>query len=253
MVLSKKLIKVLGIALIAIILLGGWFGVGQPLLNQSNTQATELKSAQDSLTAQTTKLAELSNVEANIDVVNQINSDLLNKFPELADVPGLLDSIGNAAAVSGIAAENITQVNFGTPTLVEAAPAAGATEGAAEGTAEGGDTSATPAPAEGADAAVPADGEVVSTSKLANMTVDVTVIGTTAQFQSFLGQLKSMDRGFTIGNFSIAASAEGDSTLTLKGTTFIYSHIATPDETLEGQAPVDDASTGEQAPTLPTN
>lgn len=251
MVLSKKLIKVLGIALIAIILLGGWFGVGQPLLNQSNTQATELKSAQDSLTAQTTKLAELSNVEANIDVVNQINSDLLNKFPELADVPGLLDSIGNAAAVSGIAAENITQVNFGTPALVEAAPAAGATEGAAEGTTEGGDTSATPAPTEGA--AAPTDGEVVSTSKLANMTVDITVIGTTAQFQSFLGQLKSMDRGFTIGNFSIATSGEDDSTLTLKGTTFIYSHIATPDETLEGQAPVDDAATGDQAPTVPTN
>jgi Tfp pilus assembly protein PilO len=223
---SRKVIKLGGFAGIGLLLILAGVVVGQPLVSEITGNGTEITQAtqkNQSLQDQITSLKKIA--EDNTKVV-AINNKLLTQFPELADVPDLLNSISNSADTAGISPDQITSVNFTIPTLETptasstAAPASTATPAA----------TATPAPASTpAAGGTAAAGASSATSDLASMNVSITVTGNSDKFQIFLAQLTSMDRVFSVSGFNISEDAsKGTGTLAVQGTTYLYRHIDTP-------------------------
>jgi Tfp pilus assembly protein PilO len=219
--LSKGTVKLMGFSGVGLLLILGGFGIVSPLLEQIKANELELASSQDSNSALESNIASLKQVQTENDNVEKINLTLLKQFPELADVPGLLDAISGSADIAGISPSNITSIDFSIPEL-SVAPAADAP---AEGDAAATDA----APAEGDAAAAP-------TSNMASMKLSINVNGSARQFQIFMDELTTMTRVLTINSFNITLDEEaGSGTLSIESTTFLYAHIKTPDEQGAGQ------------------
>lgn len=222
--LSKKAIKFIGFAGIGILLLGGGVLVGNPLLSEISGQTAELKTATANTDTLKNRIATLTKLKTDNPAVDKINVALLTQFPELANVPALLDSISASADTAGISADNITNVGFTIPKLETATPS---TTGAKTPDAP---AAKADAPAISSSAAPTAGG--AAGSSLASMDVSITVKGDTGQFQVFLKQLTSMGRVFTVKTFNIAVAAATPSgpggSLTISGTTYLYKHIQAP-------------------------
>jgi len=219
---SKGRVKVLGFILIAVLFVVGVIAIAMPILGDLKSNSEETKGAEKKNASLTTQLSGLTALQKDSAKIESINADLLKQFPELANIPSLLDNVGSAASNADISAEDITNLSFNIPTLKvpatesqAAKPSGTGTGGAATGTG-----TATPAPA---TSAAPADGD------LASMEVTITVNGDPGKFQIFMANLSGIERAFTIKQFTITQSEENGS-MTLTGTTFLYRHILAPAE-----------------------
>lgn len=244
-ILTQKTVKALGIATLVILTIGGGMVVGQPLYNNIQAQATELEESKTSIAGLEKSKADLQKAKADYPAVSAIDSTLLAQFPELAEVPILLDVITAGAVSTGVSPSAISSMTFGAPVITEPqvadttadappadaeAEAAPAVDGAA-------------APADGDAAAPAAVSAVASTGNFATMEIGLSISGSPTQMQNFLTYLNTMDRAMTVTGFSISASSnggnEGDKTLSLTGTVYIYKGIAGPTEAVP--APAEDA------------
>lgn len=241
-ILTQKTVKALGIATLVILTIGGGMVVGQPLYNNIQAQATELEESKTSIAGLEKSKADLQKAKADYPAVSAIDSTLLAQFPELAEVPILLDVITAGAVSTGVSPNAISSMTFGAPVITEpqvadtAAPPADAETEAAPAV----DGAAAPADGAATDAAVSA---VASTGNFATMEIGLSISGSPTQMQNFLTYLNTMDRAMTVTGFSISASSnggnEGDKTLSLTGTVYIYKGIAGPTEAVP--APAEDA------------
>lgn len=245
---TQKTVKFVGVASLVIVTALGGVLVAQPLYNQVTTQNAELTSVQDELTTMQTARDGLDTAKDQYDDIQAINDQLKAQFPELANVPDLLDSITLGAVESGITPTDISSITFGNPTVaVPAVPeVAPTTEG--EAPAEG----ETP-PADDA-AAAPADGATadttVSTGEYAEMEIGIAATGNPQAIQQFLSYLNTMDRVMIINTFSVDTTEAEDtgavSNLSLTGKVYIYKAILTPEQSLQqaeqvaaGEVPAD--------------
>lgn len=228
--LTQKTVKFLGIAGIVILLAGGGVMVVQPLITQVQAQASEIQSAKDEIDAKTASRDKLKAAKTNYTTVKATNDDLLKQFPELAQVPELLDAVTAGAVSTGIPASDLSSLTFSAPAIkipVVAAVAPAATDTKEDAAPE----PATPAPAD----------TVVSSGDYAEMEVGIAIKGTPTQIQDFLAYLNKMDRVMIISAFSVDVAKDEESgsntaTLALTGTTFIYKAIKTPDEIIAQSA-----------------
>jgi hypothetical protein len=226
-ILTQKTVKALGIATLVLLTIGGGMLVGQPLYNNIQTQTTELKDAEASIKTLEDAKAALEESKANYPAVEAIDNGLLAQFPELAEVPILLDVITAGAVSTGVNPNAISSMTFGAPVISVPVVAAVAEAPAAE------DAAAETPPAE--DAAAAADVTTVATSgEFATMEIGLSISGTPTQMQNFLTYLNTMDRAMIITGFSISdgEGGEGTKTLSLTGTVYIYKGIPGPTEIL---------------------
>lgn len=225
---TQKTVKFLGIAGIVVLIAAGGVLVVQPLITQVQSQASEIQSAEDQIDTMTTSRDQLKDSKTNYNIVKATNDELLLQFPELAQVPELLDTITAGAVGTGIPASDLSSLTFSAPaitvpTVAAVAPAAEAAP--AEEAAEAADAAAAPAPAD----------TVVSAGDYAEMEVGIAIKGSPTQIQEFLTYLNTMDRVMIISAFSVdvakdAETGQSDATLAITGTTFIYKSILTPDQ-----------------------
>ena len=226
-ILTQKTVKALGIATLVILTVGGGMLVGQPLYNSIQTQAEELDAANSSITTLEASKTSLEKSKADYPAVAAIDATLLGQFPQLAEVPVLLDVITAGAVSTGVSPSAISSMTFSSPAIAVPviAPVA---EVAPE---EGAETDAA------AEAAPPADvSTVATTGEFATMEVGLSISGSPTQMQDFLKYLNTMDRAMTITGFSIAdgEAGAGSKTLSLTGTVFIYKAIPTPTDVSAG-------------------
>ena len=212
-ILTQKTVKIIGIAAVAIIGLGGGVLVGQPMVSSIQTQSEELVSVQDQVTAMETNNIALEKSKTDYPTVKRINEQLVTQFPELAQVPELLDIITAGAISSGISPNNISSITFADPEVsvpqVVAAPSAETTT-------------------EEEAAAAPVD-TTASAGEFATLEIGINITGSARQLESFLNYLNNMDRAFIVNGFSVTTNQDGVSELSLTGDVFIYKAIPTPE------------------------
>ena len=238
-ILTQKTVKALGIATLVILTIGGGMVVGQPLYNNIQAQATELGESKTSIAGLEKSKADLQKAKADYPAVSAIDSTLLAQFPELAEVPILLDVITAGAVSTGVSPSAISSMTFGAPVITEP-QVADTTADAPPADAEAApavDGAAAPADGVAAPAAVSA---VAASGNFATMEIGLSISGSPTQMQNFLTYLNTMDRAMTVTGFSISASSnggnEGDKTLSLTGTVYIYKGIAGPTEAVPAPA-----------------
>lgn len=238
--LTQKTVKFVGIASLVIVTALGGVVVGQPLYNHIKTQSDELSSTQDELTTAQKSRNGLLTAKNQYPAIEKINAQLSKKFPDLANVPELLDTLTAGAVQSGMSPSDITAISFGNPTV--STPAVPATTGgtassessAAPSAAPSAASSAAPSTSGGATATEGAGNTSVSTGSYADMEIGISAKGSPENVQKFLDYLNKMDRAMTINTFSVTQADSEDgkgATLSLTGKVYIYKKISTPAET----------------------
>ena len=239
--LTQKTVKFVGIASLVIVTALGGVVVGQPLYNHIKTQSDELSSTQEELATAQKSRNGLEEAKSQYPAISEINAQLTKKFPDLANVPGLLDTLTAGAVQSGMAPSDITAISFSNPTV--ATPVVPATTGGASGTPSSSSSSAPSAAPSAAASAAPSSSDSatggagntsVATGSYADMEIGISAQGSPENIQKFLDYLNKMDRAMTINTFSVT---QGDSEngkgaqLSLTGKVYIYKKISTPSET----------------------
>jgi len=218
---QRRNIKVLGVvALVAVAGLGGYLGA-RPFIEQLGDSNGEIAAAQQQTKSLQTQLTQLQGAANSKDQVEQFRKDFVAKFPETADVPNLINTISNSAVAAGIPASDVSNYAFQAPTL------GGAGASSAGAAAAAGTTAPAPAASAGTTGTTgttTGSAAAAGGSKLAGMTLNMTVKGSPRQFAVLLKNLTTMDRNFTVTTFAVAGSDAG-STLTLTATTYLYSHV----------------------------
>jgi Tfp pilus assembly protein PilO len=257
---TKKTVRLMGISSIVILTTLGAVTVVQPLITNIQTQKEAVTTAEDEIKAIQTSRDSLAGGKDNYEEIAAINAQLITQFPELAEVPQLLDTITQGAVQSGINPADISSLTFAPPAVVAPVVAAETAKVAgddieAEALAGGGEAApaAGAAPAADAPAAAPAAGAAdvtVSTGEFAEMEIGINAEGSAESVQRFLSYLNTMDRVMLINGFSVDGGAPNDAggasptTLSLTGRVFVYKNIPTPDEIMaqsEEEAAIEDA------------
>lgn len=223
--LTQKNVKMMGIAgLVVITALGGAFVV-QPTVAKIQSQATEISDAQANMDLLSSKKSGLQLAKDTYPEVQKVNATLVNQFPELAQVPELLDAITAGAVAVGINPADISSITFYPPTIK--APEVPVT------------------PEEGEEVTT------VSTGEYAEMEVNISITGSPLQIEQFMAYLNTMDRVMIISGFSVDVKQVSDSrreaSLSLTGKTFIYKEILSPEQVAE-QAKLDAENPTDEAP-----
>lgn len=239
--LTQKTVKFVGIASLVIVTALGGVVVGQPLYNHIKTQSDELSSTQDELATAQKSRNGLLTAKQQYPAIEEINAQLSKKFPDLANVPELLDTLTAGAVQSGMSPSDITAISFGNPTV--STPVVPATTGGASGTPSSGSSAAPSAAPSAAASSAPANGGTategagntsVASGSYADMEIGISAKGSPENVQKFLDYLNKMDRAMTINTFSVTQADSEDgkgATLSLTGKVYIYKKISTPVET----------------------
>lgn len=145
--------------------------------------------------------------------------DLYSRMPQTAELPIVLQQITKAATDAGVRPADITVLNTGIPESVvdEKHPEPGSAGAAAEAVGV----------------------------KLATMSIEVTVSGTSSQLLGFLDNLQSLDRAVLVTETDFATSVDATSTkptqsLTVRGTMFVL-ESRLPDLVTNAQRVIDEA------------
>jgi hypothetical protein len=261
-IVTKKTVRLMGISSIVILTTLGAVTVVQPLITNVKTQNEAVSTAKEEIEAISASRDNLAGSRDNYEEIVEVNNQLITQFPELAEVPQLLDIITQGAVQSGINPANISSLTFAAPAVVAPVVAADTAKVAgddieAEALAAGGGAEGGAPAAEGAApaAAAPAAGAAdvtVSTGEFAEMEIGINAEGTSDSVQRFLSYLNTMDRVMLINGFSIEGGAPNETggvsntTVSLTGKVFVYKKIPTPEEILaqsEEEAAIEDAGT----------
>lgn len=233
---SKKNIKLVGIASIAILSLAGVGFIGLPIVNQTGTWKSESTQVEDSNAELSTHLTSLSKVKEEVGKIQTINDELAVRFPNLPRGTDLLQNISLAAGAAGIGSDGIEAIAITAPVLIietaaEAAPA--------EGDAAATDKAAEEAPADGA---APAEA-AAPTSNVASMDVSLSIKGSSEQILAFTREFNNMSRTIKVKTASISGAAEdGSVKLAIAGIAYLYISIEPPTEDAAQDAPAEDTT-----------
>jgi Tfp pilus assembly protein PilO len=225
-VLTKKMVKILGvIGCVAIAGLGVNVAI-LPTINTINTANQSITDAQDSMTAMQSRVTTLEAAKTDYDKIKGINDELSAQFPENGQTQLLIEQLLASANNNGISSNNVTSISFVAPTIktppVAPAPTPTETEAPA---AEG--EEATPEEAPAADAAQTSVGD-----GYAVLEFSLSLTGTPAQVTGFLDTLNKLPRVVIIKETSFNAEGEGTVTLAFTAQTYVYQAIPEPAEVI---------------------
>lgn len=116
--LTDKSIKSLGGFVIVALTIVGIFVSASPIINSVNTgnaETAKLSGQKTQIISSISRYSELKKYNTELD---RTSDYLLNKFPEAANVPTLIDDISTAAANAGMGAQAISNISVGTPTQI---------------------------------------------------------------------------------------------------------------------------------------
>lgn len=235
---NARLVKLLGVAGIAILLVVGYFFVLTPYLSESGRLSDEIETTEARNSTLRTQITSVARNAEYIDQVAEFNELMNDRFPSTAAVNSLRGQIYSAAANSGVT----VNVDTTTPSIVNAPEASGAPAEAAPAPAENVPTDDLPdAPVDQGpvDEGVPGQGA----GNLAEITLPITAQGSLDDLTEFLQRLSQIDRGILVSGVSVTGGGSGDGedgevsySLTLDAKTFLYRDIPappSPDETSE--------------------
>lgn len=220
-VLTKKTVKLAGIAVIVIGAIAGTYLVATPLVNSYQSQQEDISTSNSQLEIQKASLDSLRIAKENYPEVQKIDQELRSQFPDLAQTQELLNTIVAGLTSSGLNENNISSVEFKAPNKTTAtAPAIK-------------DTTTTPTTPQ--TNTNPGD-KTISTSgnvgEFATVEVSLSINGNPDSLKKFLDYMNNAERAFIITKFSISKAASKDSpdskNLSLTAKVFIYPAIDTP-------------------------
>lgn len=199
-------------AVIAVVVLVGWFLGIAPRLAEADAAALEVATVQQLNATQEAELAALRDQDAALEDLRDQLSDLRVAIPTSAQAEDFVDELANAAARVGV---NIKNVRFENPGQWGVAPVA---EGAP--TTDTSTESTTPPP-------FPTAPDGVFT-----IAVSIEVVGNPAAVIAFSRLLQEGDRLFLVDGFRFASQADDRATIT--GFLFLYADPNAPADETEG-------------------
>lgn len=193
---------------------GLWFGVLSPRLDEParlQQQALDLDGQVSNLQNQ---YAQLRDDAAFQSTLEQVNDELVEKFPSRPDVPGLVDQVTDTATRAGLAAGQIVSIEPGEP-VVAGAGGGASTEDGAE-TAEGGDGESTQAPTS------------QGRGSYATMEVAITLNGSLQQVGRFVDELRNQPRYLFVDEITVEPGDDGQVRAVVTTTSVLLSLVDAP-------------------------
>lgn len=236
---NARLVKLLGVAGIAILLVVGYFFVLSPYLSESGRLSEEIETTEQRNSTLRTQITSVARNAEYIDQVAEFNDLMNERFPSTAAVDSLRGQIYSAAANADVT----VNVDTTTPSIINAPEPGAAPAEAAPAPADNVPTDDLPdAPADQAPAAEGAAPEQ-GAGNLAEISLPITAQGSLENLTNFLQQLSQIDRGILVSGVSVTGGGSSDSeddaeatySLTLDAKTFLYRdipapHVESPDE-----------------------
>ena len=235
---NKKDVLTLGVAAIALIAALGYYLVLSPFLSQSSDHADKMSNARTLLTTAQDDLTLAQKYQDEYPSVLEINDALVDNFPSTADIESLNLAILLAASQAGIMPDQVTTISTSSPALMAPAPAAATTDTATTDTAT---TDAAPVVADPA-----------ASSKMAQMSVTISIKGSPSALMAALTNLSAMNRVILITSASMTTDGDGQAVLSIQAISYLYSTLDDPATKANETAQVDGATTSPSPSPSPT-
>lgn len=223
MILTQQSTKILGIIASIIAVVVGIMLVILPAYNQWTENNDSISQAETEVGLMQSQRDGFLQAQTLYPQLQEIDSSLRIRFPEIADNDGIISQLAAALASSGIPSSSLA-LTFSPPEIMtpvfteEELPAEPAP---ADDTAQASEDVAAEAPATEA----PASG----LNDMAKMSVSITVSGTDPQITQFLNVLHSADRAIVVKQFSVQKNEEtGIGQLALTSEVYIFARIPNP-------------------------
>lgn len=222
MILTQQSTKILGIIASIIAVVFGIMLVILPAYNQWSENNDSISQAETEVGLMQSQRDGFLQAQTLYPQLQEIDTSLRIRFPEIADNDGIISQLAAALASSGIPSSSLTLTfsppEIMTPVFAEELPAEPAP---ADDTAQASEDVAVEAPATEA----PASG----LNDMAKMSVSITVSGTDPQITQFLNVLHSADRAIVVKQFSVQKNEEtGIGQLALTSEVYIFARIPNP-------------------------
>jgi Tfp pilus assembly protein PilO len=227
---NKKDMLTLGVISILLIAAVGYYFVLSPFLSQSSKHAAQMASAHDLLATAQNDLTLAQKYQDEYPSVLKIDSALVENFPTTADIESLNLAILLAASQAGIMPDQVTTISTSSPALMAPAPVAASTDKTA--TSTDATSTATPAPTD-ANATTASDAPVApvdpaANSKMAQMSVTISIKGSPSALMAALTNLSAMNRVILITASSMATDGDGQAVLSVQAVSYLYSALDDP-------------------------
>jgi len=245
---NKKDVLTLGVAAIALIAALGYYLVLSPFLSQSSDHADKMSNARTLLTTAQDDLTLAQKYQDEYPSVLEINDALVDNFPSTADIESLNLAILLAASQAGIMPDQVTTISTSSPALMAPAPAAATTDTATTDTA----TTDTATTDTATTDAVPVVADPAASSKMAQMSVTISIKGSPSALMAALTNLSAMNRVILITSASMTTDGDGQAVLSIQAISYLYSTLDDPATKANETAQVDGATTSPSPSPSPT-
>jgi len=255
---NKKDVLTLGVAAIALIAALGYYLVLSPFLSQSSDHADKMSNARTLLTTAQDDLTLAQKYQDEYPSVLEINDALVDNFPSTADIESLNLAILLAASQAGIMPDQVTTISTSSPALMAPAPAAATTDTATTDTATTDTATTDTATTDTATTdtattdAAPVVADPAASSKMAQMSVTISIKGSPSALMAALTNLSAMNRVILITSASMTTDGDGQAVLSIQAISYLYSTLDDPATKANETAQVDGATTSPSPSPSPT-